>query len=93
MATADLLICQRLELFPEYELHVALLEKKGPGPLPAIDKFLTVDASIIPDIFLIASATSRAISSSQHNSLKTKSLYEEIAFYLLPSNNVIYSLI
>ena len=79
-------------MFPEYQLHIALLEKKSPISFPTPSEFLLVDATIIPDIFFIASATSRAISSYQNRSLITKSLYEEIAFYLLPSNNVIYNL-
>jgi hypothetical protein len=82
----------KLDLFPDYYLQVALLEKGSPKPLTGSKDYILVNAAVIPDVFFIASAASRALSSYQHDALVTKSLHEEVAFYLLPSNNVSFVL-
>ena len=81
-----------LPLFPGYTLTVGLFLKDNSHE-QNLSEFLNakegiiVDATIIPDLFLIQSAACRALSSLQSNALVTKSLLEELVFHLYPSNS------
>lgn len=79
-----------LPLFPGYTLTVGLFLKdnnhNGENIIES-SECIIVDATIIPDILLIQSAACRALSSLQYNSLVTKSLLDELVFFLYPSNN------
>lgn len=76
-----------LPLFPGYSLTLGLFSKADNVGVERGEECILVDATIVPDVFLIQSAACRALSSFQHSSLVTKGLLEEVVFYLYPSNN------
>jgi hypothetical protein len=86
------LVSWPLPLFPGFTLTVGLFLKKDSSTEPVINESfvndaIIIDATVVPDLLFIQSAACRALSSLQHNGLVTKSLLEELVFYLYPSNS------